>query len=215
MKQAIAIFAKPPLPGHTKSRLAADTSDEFAADLSAAMLTDLLCEAKQTDADTLLFHPPEHQPADFGGIERLADMTIAQDGNDLGERMLNCFRHTIENSGYERVVLIGSDCITHSHESMTDALTALETHDLVIQPADDGGYVLIGATRPIPSLFSGIDWGTDKVWNQTTNRLTGDINYVILLISFDIDDISDLSRLKEFCEVNSRPHTRDILEKGY
>ena len=89
-----------------------------------------------------------------------------QVGNDLGERMHNAFV-----AAAAPLVLIGTDCPQLSSGDLTAAAAALASHDVVLQPATDGGYVLIGLARPQPPLFESIDWGGPQVLQQTRSRI--------------------------------------------
>jgi uncharacterized protein len=85
---------------------------------------------------------------------------------DLGERMRLAFQSAF-GTGSKRVVTIGIDCPELDAATLAQAFLALQEHDLVLGPATDGGYYLIGLRSLIPELFSGIDWGTDQVFRQT------------------------------------------------
>jgi uncharacterized protein len=93
----------------------------------------------------------------------------AQVGNDLGENMYSAIRHGLAR--YDAVVLVGSDCPALDKDYLLKALGALERSALVLGPAVDGGYVLIGARQVCPQLFAGIPWGTAHVYNETAVRL--------------------------------------------
>ncbi len=94
-----------------------------------------------------------------------------QRGADLGERML----HALESGlgSHRRVLLVGSDCPWLDTERLAAAAAALDRSEVVLQPALDGGYVLIGARRVSPELFQGVEWGSERVYRQTADRLQG------------------------------------------
>lgn len=211
----IVIFAKPPIPGKTKSRLAADRGEQFAADLSAAMLTDLTAEARRvSDADLILYHAPGSELLEFGGLTTDFDRCVEQRGNDLGERLYNCFEDLIQGQGYERVIIVGSDCITHSRASLADAMAALRGAPVVIQPADDGGYVLVGMTAALHAPFQGVDWGTSSVMEQTRAILArSGCDWEEMPPSFDVDTVADLERLKAFAGTHPRPSVEELLSR--
>lgn len=89
-----------------------------------------------------------------------------QAAGDLGERMQQAFQSAFER-GSRQVVTIGIDCPELDAPRLAQAFQALQGHDLVLGPATDGGYYLIGLRRLIPELFSGIAWGSDQVFRQT------------------------------------------------
>jgi fructokinase len=204
----ICLYAKLPRPGCTKSRLARDIGDEAAAALSEAMLRDLACELRNAadSADALwLWHPPGDDPAAFP--PELAEFArAAQKGEDLGERMLHTMRTLLPESG--KVIIIGSDCITLDRPTLRAAIAALDNHDLVLQPADDGGYTLIGMSRLCSEVFADIVWGSAEVWDQTMARVAdAGISCHTLPVTFDVDTVADLATLGEFLRTHDRPRT--------
>ncbi len=94
----------------------------------------------------------------------------SQSGSDLGERMFHAIRDGLLR--YRKLVLVGSDCPAIDEQYLSDALTALDSKSFVLGPADDGGYVLIGATHIEASLFEGVSWGSEAVLDETRERLT-------------------------------------------
>ncbi|MFT5130445.1 MAG: rSAM/selenodomain-associated transferase 1 [Rhodothermales bacterium] len=205
---AICLYAKVPKPGRTKSRLARDIGDDAAAALSEAMLRDLACELRNAaeSADTLwLWHPPDDDPRAFA--PELADFAdAAQSGADLGERMQHSMATLLPSSG--QVIIIGSDCITMDAATLAAAKSALASNELVLQPADDGGYTLIGMSRLCPEVFAEIAWGSEAVWSQTMTRVSAaGICHHSLAMTFDVDTVADLDRLATFLEAHPRAHT--------
>jgi uncharacterized protein len=122
-----------------------------------------------------------------------------QQGNNLGERMANALLHGLDNK--HNSVLIGSDCPGIQPHIIQDSLEALRQNDLVLGPAHDGGYYLIGVARNIPKetcrqLFEKIPWGTDQVFAQTLRHAeTLALNTHILNKLHDIDTAEDLKYL--------------------
>lgn len=85
---------------------------------------------------------------------------------DLGEKLQQAFQAAFE-AGSQRIVTIGIDCPELDAVTLAQAFQALQEHDLVLGPATDGGYYLIGLRSLMPELFSGVDWGTERVFQQT------------------------------------------------
>lgn len=115
-----------------------------------------------------------------------------QSEGDIGCRMASAFQVSFE-AGMNRVVLIGTDCPDLNAQLLTQAFQSLEQHDLVLGPAEDGGYYLIGLRRLIPELFMGISWSTAEVLQQThsiARNLGLAVAYLPLLS--DIDRPEDL-----------------------
>jgi rSAM/selenodomain-associated transferase 1 len=131
-----------------------------------------------------------------------------QQGNGLGERMQDAFEQTWQQ-GAEKVLLIGSDCPGMNPSIITSSLEYLQQHDLVLGPASDGGYYLIGLSARLAErkhgkhdsacLFQGIDWGTDQVLQQTLNQAKrSNLSFVLLPELHDIDRPEDLVHLNYY-----------------
>jgi len=111
---------------------------------------------------------------------------------DLGEKLYRAIDLGFAQET-ERIVVIGTDCPSLTPTLLAQAFHALASHDLVIGPAADGGYYLIGLSHPIPELFQGIDWGTSEVFAQTLNIADSlDLSYSLLPVLTDIDRPEDL-----------------------
>ena len=114
-----------------------------------------------------------------------------QGTGDLGARMRGAFTRAFE-VGADKVVIIGSDCPTIVEQDIEEAWTSLETNDLVLGPASDGGYWLIGLRRMKGSLFKGIPWSTQSVFQETLSRAKAESLSVKLLRTLsDIDTEAD------------------------
>lgn len=189
----IIAFAKAPEPGKVKTRLARVIGDERAAKLAARMLIDTVERAVQADvgAVELCCAPNSDHPA-FSHLQRQFGVTLTQQGDgDLGQRMHRAFDRTLHD--HARVVLIGTDSPQLSSEDLRHAARMLGIQPVVFAPAFDGGYVLIGLTRVLPTLFEGIDWSTDRVMTQTRDRLAVlDIAAIDMPTFNDIDEAEDL-----------------------
>lgn len=210
--QTIAIFAKPPLPGKTKTRIAAIMGDDFAVNLSRAMLLDVIDEAKKVEnSNIVIFCPPD---ADFSSFKFCGiDAIVKQHGKDLGERMSNAFTRMFDE-GVRKAIILGSDCVTISKSDIADTLFSLNKNDAVFKPAKDGGYMLVALNKRQPMLFDNIQWGTSSVMRETIKKLrVAQIDYELLSYGFDIDEVEDLEDLKEFLKRNTRPHTEEALRK--
>ena len=211
MRNVICIFAKPPIPGRTKSRLAKDIGDQAAAALSEALLRDIINICLEENSQTYLFYPPNSKPNDFGDILNPEVKLEVQEGHDLGERMSNCFKSLLSQD-YQKVIIVGSDCITLSKQIITECFNHLDESELVIQPAEDGGYVLIAQSTFRSDVFKDIEWGGEEVMEKTLNIMHSQkFSYHLLETSFDIDEISDLKTLSEFVENQPRPFTQNWL----
>jgi rSAM/selenodomain-associated transferase 1 len=117
-----------------------------------------------------------------------------QHGTALGERLASAFADLLPDPA-DRAVVIGADCPDLNPAVIREAFTALDEHDLVLGPARDGGYYLIGLRRPAPALFERVSWGTDRVFAQTLERAErGGLRVATLGVLADIDTPEDLVR---------------------
>jgi rSAM/selenodomain-associated transferase 1 len=128
------------------------------------------------------------------GFARDAGVDVReQRGADLGARMAHAFEATLD--GRRPMLLIGTDCPAQTVDDLHAALRALDDADAVLQPAEDGGYVLIGMKRPLPVLFEEIDWGTASVLASTRRRAaTHGIALAEIAECWDLDRSDDLDR---------------------
>ena len=116
-----------------------------------------------------------------------------QTGEDLGERMLHAFAEELRQ--FSKVVIIGIDSPTLPVEEIFKAFKALENHEIVLGPSEDGGYYLVGLNKLVPEMFQRVQWGTSEVLTQTLQRVS-DRPHLLLDTYFDIDFPQDLIRLR-------------------
>jgi rSAM/selenodomain-associated transferase 1 len=119
-----------------------------------------------------------------------------QQGNDLGERMNHALNTALKH--YKRAILIGCDSPSLTTQDLADAISALnDKTTAVFAPAEDGGYVLIGLTRPQPELFTAMPWGSNQVMTETRTRCQQlGIIYHELAQQWDVDTPDDLTRYR-------------------
>jgi rSAM/selenodomain-associated transferase 1 len=171
----LILFSRYPQPGTTKTRLIPHLGETGAAQLQRQMTQQVLRQIWP------LLHPAADQATHpisaeiwFSGGEaaQMADWLgprwalHPQPSGDLGDRLLAAVERAIA-TGAKRVVVIGADCPSVDSALLQQAFTALQTQDLVLGPATDGGYYLIGLRQPVAELFSGIEWGSERVFAQT------------------------------------------------
>lgn len=117
-----------------------------------------------------------------------------QSGGDLGNRLASAFARGFRRGGKE-IIAIGADCPGLDGECLTEAARRLKKADVVLGPAADGGYYLIGLRRPAPQLFEGIAWSSENVLRQTLQRVTAcGLSCELLSVKEDIDDLEGLQR---------------------
>lgn len=189
-EELLIIFAKPLKRGRVKTRLAATAGEPRALEIYRTLLrhTGGISSTLSCDRQVWFSGPPGE--TDLWKSPRTAFRI--QQGSDLGERMSHAFDTAFEE-GYRRVVLIGSDCAELTSGHLRRAFRALHRRDLVIGPAEDGGYYLIGMTKPFPFLFRNIDWSTREVLPATLSAARS-LNPELLEELNDIDTESDWNR---------------------
>ena len=213
---ALVIFAKAPIPGQVKTRLCPPLTPDEAATLHGSFVLDTLERTKMAASklklpiDRYLACAPSVTHVFFKIMEeRQSVKLIDQVGDDLGARMNQAFR-TLFAQGYRQVLLMGTDVPTLPFDHFTQALTSLENHDLVLGPAFDGGYYLIGLKRTAPELFADIPWSTDQVLRLTQENAAR-IGLKVSLIQpwRDIDTLADLEALIEACAAEANKPKND------
>ena len=173
MKQdcALIVFAKAPVPGYAKTRLAHVLGAEAAARLASRMLAETLANAIEAGIGPVeLCCAPHDTHPEFGcaAIEYGVNLTLQGDG-DLGTRMHRALTRSL--NVHRRVLLIGTDAPGLRAVRLRDAAAALHAQAAVFVPTADGGYVLVGLSQPMPALFEEIAWSTNQVMAQTRERL--------------------------------------------
>ena len=216
MKKAIIIMAKVPTAGKVKTRLQPFLSGEQCRELATCFLRDVEAKSKKHDCSTIVAYSPKHKKSELLNILQHDHILIEQAGEDLGERMYNAFEHAFQ-VGFDSVVMIGTDSPTFPDEALTDAFRNLETgSDAVMGKTEDGGYYLVGLSSLTEGTFDGVDWGTEKAFEQTQHNLL-EKRFKLKLIQpwYDVDFPEDFERLKNEFEENPvlAPHTSEWLKK--
>ncbi len=189
-KEAIIVFLKYPELGRSKTRLAATVGNENALKVYKELLNHTRLITSDLKADKYLFYDKVSEKKMPWGDE--VYFTAYQKESDLGGRMQDAFEQLFAK-GYERVAIIGSDCYELNQSIIEQALETLKTNDVVIGPAKDGGYYLLGLNKMIPQLFSNVAWSTGEVFNTTTQILDRlSTPYATTPTLSDIDTIDDL-----------------------
>jgi hypothetical protein len=192
MRAAIAVFARAPVPGRCKTRLIPALGADGAAALQRQLIERTLATAcALAGARVTLWvagdpaHPDIAAAATRHGVE-----VAAQAGADLGARM----HHAFATAGGP-LVLVGTDCPGLTTADLAAAAAALAADDVVIQPASDGGYVLVGLARPAPALFEAIPWGEAEVLQRTLARIDAlGLRCALRPTRDDLDTEADLRR---------------------
>ena len=192
--EVIIIFARNLLFGTVKTRLAASVGDHQAMEVYKQLsqhtksITDALPVHKIVFYSTFVDHNDEW---DNKGYSKQV-----QFGNDLGERMKNAFSFVFR-SGYSKAVIIGTDCPALDENIILDAFKKLDDADVVIGPAYDGGYYLLGLKQLHAALFDDMQWSTTSVLPETIKRCRSNhLSFVLLQQLHDVDEEKDLLHLK-------------------
>ena len=198
MSTALIVFAKAPVAGQAKTRLMPALGAEGAANMAEKLLLHALQQACELSVDHLeLCVSPDAQHPAFERAQLAArgrlHLTLQGDG-DLGERMHRAMTRGL--TLHSQVLLIGTDAPGLTTAVLQMAQQALTQHDAVFVPAFDGGYALVGLTRPAPTLFLDMTWSTSQVMAQTRERARqAGLQWVELPAVADIDVPDDLIHL--------------------
>jgi len=195
ISEQLIIFTRYPEPGKAKTRLIPVLGKEGAANLHRLMAQRMIANAlslqksRQLSVAIHYTGSSEQLMQDWLGTDMIY---CQQSGGDLGARMSAALQKSLD-FGIDKVVIIGTDCPKLKLEIIAKAFDELSDQDLVLGPAKDGGYYLIGLCRIMPELFDGIKWGTSEVFADTlaiAQKLN--LSIAVLPILADIDRPEDL-----------------------
>lgn len=204
-RDRVIVFARYPKPGRAKTRLIPRLGERGAAELSRQLAEHTLkqaekfCQKNDAALEVRFEGGDEVSMKEWLGHDF---MLSYQDDGDLGDRMCHAFEDAF-CEGVKRAVIIGTDCPEIDRSVIRNAFTALEDHDLVLGPANDGGYYLIGLKKNIPQLFENMKWGSDQVLEQTRRTAKSiNVSTKLLPVLSDVDRPEDLS---VWDEVRNKP----------
>ena len=196
-KNLLLILTRNPELGKCKTRLAKKIGDVAALDIYKFLLDHTVSFTKNLNVEKWVYYSEEIWENDIWDNKYYQKKL--QVGTDLGERMLNAFQDGF-SSGFEKIIIIGSDMYHLSQADMEEAFLRLNEHDYVIGPAEDGGYYLLGMKSLKKEVFHNKSWGTDTVLSDTLKDLeSGSI--FMLPIKNDVDyyeDIKDIAAFQPF-----------------
>lgn len=193
----LIIFTRNPVYGKVKTRLAATMGEDVALKVYQFLVKHTERVTYGADAARAVYYS---DAVVNGDVWDRADRKLLQEGTDLGERMSNAF-YEVLNGGSDRVIIIGTDCYELTRGIIDDAFAKLEYYDVVLGPALDGGYYLLGMKAHHSELFDGIAWSQDSVLLETISRCDKlSLRYFLLRELSDVDEGKDLLKT-------------DILEK--
>jgi len=196
---ALAVMAKAPEAGQVKTRMLPALSTEQAAELCRALLLDQLKHLQGLAlADLYVAFTPTEAAPSMKQLAPPAFCLLAQEGNDLGERMKRIFEN-LYASGHKNIVLIGGDLPPVPLRFFAETFTYLQAPGkrVVLGPSRDGGYYLVGLNQMVSEIFEAMAWSHDQVLTQTRAKLAAlKIDPLLLPSWFDIDTPGDLRYLQ-------------------
>lgn len=195
-KKAVIVFAKYPQKGKVKTRLASTLGERFAADfykVCAEHTFKEILKVNKNDTRHFLFYSDENDKNKIRKWTHFKFLLFNQQGEDLGEKMLNAF-HSVFKNDVSKSIIIGTDLPDISSYIINDAFELLNESDVVLGPATDGGYYLLGMKKIIKELFIELPWSTEKLFRQTL-KVINDLNLQVSILPelSDIDTESDLN----------------------
>jgi uncharacterized protein len=211
---ALAVMAKAPIPGAVKTRLVPPLTQEQAAELYRALLSDQLEHLNFLEAADLYvaFTPSEAMPL-IASIVPTGYQCFAQRGGDLGERMNEVFAE-LWRRGHRSLIVIGSDLPPMPLKTFQQGFAQLSAGGkrVVLGPSRDGGYYLIGLNQPVPEIFSDMTWSHERVLTETTAKLARlGIDCRLLAEWFDIDTSKDMEQLQATVDPTTRASMKRTL----
>jgi rSAM/selenodomain-associated transferase 1 len=215
VSERILLFVKAPVPGEVKTRLAPALGAEKAAALYRMFVLDLLHTLSEIKVPvTVLFHPERYEGLVSEWLGQGLEY-LAQEGDDLGQRLRSAFSQGFEG-GAESLLALGGDTPDIPGSLVLEAFSSLEEYPSVLIPAIDGGYAAIGFTREgyCPEVFRGIPWGTSEVFRKTLDILAAEGVQARTLSPWqDVDTPRDLDDLvKRLGRSKLCQNVRDFLK---
>jgi rSAM/selenodomain-associated transferase 1 len=199
MSELLAVFARAPELGRVKTRLCPPLTNEQALELHMALVADSLDHFGRVERPELehglFLSQPLLDPQDLT-VPEAWTVSIQVDG-DLGRRLASLFYSAFQRD-VARLVVLGSDSPTLPLEVIHEAFDELGRRKVVVGPAEDGGFYLLGASAWLPELFQNIQWGTAEVLSQTTAVLARQkLDFTTLIPWYDVDRGKDLDKLRQ------------------
>ena len=191
-KDLLIIFTRNPELGKVKTRLSSDIGDvaalkiyNFLLEHTQDITRDIKVEKRVYYSDHINMYDPWKEPFYSKKLQK---------GNDLGDRMLHAFQEGFKDD-FTNIILIGSDLYDLTQSDIENSFEKLKRDEIVIGPAKDGGYYLIGLKNPIPEIFKNKKWGTSTVLKETLKNLDGK-SVSLLPEKIDIDYYEDLEQFE-------------------
>ncbi|SIN75302.1 TIGR04282 family arsenosugar biosynthesis glycosyltransferase [Algoriphagus halophilus] len=194
MEKGIIIFQKNLIAGKVKSRIAEMVGDQEALEIYRVLVDYTHQQVEHLACNKLLYYSDYEENNHQTGKDY---QLFIQSSGDLGQKMGDAFKDQFEN-GFDCLLIIGTDCAEITQDIIEKAFEKLENSDVVIGPAKDGGYYLLGMKRFISGLFYDIPWSSPEVFKQTSDYLTTHhISFDLLPTLSDVDYLEDWMKVKE------------------
>jgi len=194
-EKAIIVFARLPVEGKVKTRLAKDIGNKNAASFYNVCADHILSEVrkvKESGVGLFLFYSDKNEDGDIKNWVGDDFYFHSQLGDDLGTRMLNAFR-LVFKEGYKKIIIVGTDVPDIDSALLLNAFNELNENEFVIGPSEDGGYYLLGMKTLTVDVFEDMKWGKETVFDSTIEKLDNKkARYKILRKLVDIDTKQDL-----------------------
>ena len=195
MKKSLLIFTKNLEPGKVKTRLAATIGNAKAFFIYRQLIEYTVSITNYLPVDKFIFFSNDLEQKDLWNDKHFFKQV--QCGQDLEERINNAFALAFQME-YDKAVIMGTDCPELNAEIMMNAFAYLTTYDVVIGPAEDGGYYLLGMNQLYTQQFQNISWSTQTVFEDTLSICKkNNISYSLLPVLHDVDEEKDLIHLKK------------------
>jgi len=195
----LGIFVRVPVPGAVKTRLVPPLTPDGSAKLYLAFLHDLTARLQRTRLRPTVF-VSGGSPADLAPVLPRGWPVAEQRGEALGERLAAAFETLLQSPG-ARAVIIGSDSPDLPLTHVKRAFRLLKHRDVVLGPALDGGYYLVGLRAIAPALFRDIPWGSAAVFARTVDAVhKAGLSLALTPPWYDVDDAASLAMLKSLCD---------------
>jgi hypothetical protein len=189
MKNAVIIFVRNPELGKVKTRLAATVGDEEALNIYCLLLNHTMQQAGKVAADKFVFYHQQIKADDIWNKDGFYKKL--QTGESLGDKMKAAFDE-IFNLGYNKIMIIGSDCLQLNSTIINAGFGLLDEHDTVIGPATDGGYYLLGMKKNYGFLFDNKAWSTENVFDDSMKDMQHhQLSTGLLPVLTDVDTEAD------------------------
>lgn len=198
-KNLIMVFTRNPELGKVKTRLAKTIGDASALKVYEYLLEHTHDTLLQLDIDKAVYYSVAIRQNDLWNSNDF--QKHLQQGDDLGFRMKNAFETAFKNQ-YDKVVIIGSDLLDLTTTHINEALNKLDTNDVVIGPAQDGGYYLLGMKTLYPKVFQNKNWGTDSVFEDTMQDLQ----------NLDVHLLDELNDIDTFDDFKVYPELKQLIQ---